>query len=178
MKISDEVLIALYIAGKVVLQPYRDHIISDSKLEFIINDPKGYVMVTEYNSMAEFSYGDINFGDEIVFRQYHSLGHVVRTTGYLGAISPSEAELSACMGVLDFFKAHGKPDIKVFIEEQEADDPHFLAKLQIASAFYSTGRESEIPFNHKSKRYWDYRKNSAANFRGAVERHPQRKAFF
>ncbi|CEG56464.1 SidE phosphodiesterase domain-containing protein [Legionella fallonii] len=101
------------------------------------------------------SHYDCYNGDEAaVYRSNHGLCHTARTQFLVRM-------------VVDFNLKYAAPDIQNHIMAQlDSQGESFIAKLQIAMAFYVSGRESESGFG--TEEYDRYRKQSAQNFKDYV----------
>lgn len=123
-------------------------------LHFDKNDQIAYSVALTYSS---FLAGEGDYG--FVYRSNHGLPHTVST-------------LYCVPLIIEFNRKHAIPEIKEYIASQTSDaDAYikFISKLQIAMAFYVSGREGEHPFN--TKEYENYRKQSAVNFLNYIEEH-------
>jgi hypothetical protein len=102
---------------------------------------------------------------QIVYRCNHGLTHTIKTM----AIVPD---------VLQFLRENASENITGYLSKQDAkQDENFQEKVQIAMAFYVTGRESEASFKEKEL-YESFRKASAENFRKYLKEKAEVAALF
>jgi hypothetical protein len=130
-------------------------------LYFNENDEADFSSARFYNGYIKGKH-DYN----IVYRSNHGLVHTSCTLYYVHA-------------VLEFNRKHALLPIKTYLAKQLATpeaSERWISKLQIALAFYVSGREGEHAFG--TPEYSKYRAQSAENFVDYINRHPEWKALF
>ncbi|MCE2992284.1 MAG: SidE phosphodiesterase domain-containing protein [Candidatus Jidaibacter sp.] len=119
--------------------------------------------------IADDKYGSYKKGDydsKIVYRSNHGLAHTART-------------LAMVPEVLAFNIKYAREDVLNFLQEQTStpnDKQKFIAKLQIAMAFYVSGREGEHGWG--TNEYNKYREASKKFFIEYVKSDDDTKALF
>lgn len=181
MKIDRLLAVQQYVYDNFLSRPYHDSpdhyqttpfkLAAQSGLDqypaYVVNNKGQLVKKISYNP----SDGSINYtpraNEFILYRPNHGLAHNMRVTNNIAAL-------------VDLYQHHdcGQSLSPVF----SSMDDSFVAKLQVAAAFFVAGRGSEAAFQASSETerspYYSYRHKSAESFLHYVESCPDLVSLF